>query len=259
VVRTPRRADPERRRLQQRDLGHTAPRRRGSLRLHGRAGCGRRAGGRTRSAERTLRLHPAAGGDRVRAAPGPRRLCRSGCRVGRSGAGQCARRRSSGGCRGTVERGTRNRRRTRMRLGRLGERGTEIPVLHAGGTVFDLRSITDDLDGAFFARGGTALVREAHGVGALAELPDAMSLRVGAPIARPGKVVCIGLTYRDHAAETGAELPPEPIVFLKDPMTPVGAYDEARIPRGSTKTDWEVELGVVIGSEVRYAASPEEA
>jgi 2-keto-4-pentenoate hydratase/2-oxohepta-3-ene-1,7-dioic acid hydratase in catechol pathway len=146
-----------------------------------------------------------------------------------------------------------------MRLGRLGERGTEIPVLHAGGTVFDLRSITDDLDGAFFARGGAALVREAHGVGALAELPDAMSLRVGAPIARPGKVVCIGLNYRDHAAETGADLPPEPIVFLKDPMTLVGAYDEVRIPRGSTKTDWEVELGVVIGSEVRYAASPEEA
>lgn len=146
-----------------------------------------------------------------------------------------------------------------MRLGRLGERGAEIPVLHAGGTVFDLRSITDDIDGAFFARGGVSLVREAHGIGALAELPDAMGMRVGAPIARPGKVVCIGLNYRDHAAETGADLPVEPIVFLKDPMTLIGPYDEVRIPRGSTKTDWEVELAVVIGSEVRYAASAEGA
>ncbi len=146
-----------------------------------------------------------------------------------------------------------------MRLGRLGGRGTEIPVLHAAGKVFDLRSITDDIDGAFFARGGIALAREAHGIGALAELTEAAALRVGAPVARPNKIVCIGLNYRDHAAETGAALPPEPIVFMKDPMTLVGPYDEVRIPRGSTKTDWEVELGVVIGSEVRYAASPEEA
>lgn len=146
-----------------------------------------------------------------------------------------------------------------MRLGRLGDRGAEIPVLHGDDEVFDLRSITDDLDGAFFARGGLALVREAHGIGALAVLPDAAKLRVGAPIARPNKIVCIGLNYRDHAAETGAALPPEPIVFMKDPMTLVGPYDDVRIPRGSTKTDWEVELGVVIGSEVRYASSPEEA
>lgn len=146
-----------------------------------------------------------------------------------------------------------------MRLGRLGARGAEIPVLHAGGTVFDLRSITDDIDGAFFARGGLALAREAHGIGALPALSEVSGMRVGAPIARPNKIVCIGLNYRDHAAETGAELPPEPIVFMKDPMTLVGPFDDVRIPRGSTKTDWEVELGVVIGSEVRYSASPEDA
>jgi 2-keto-4-pentenoate hydratase/2-oxohepta-3-ene-1,7-dioic acid hydratase in catechol pathway len=146
-----------------------------------------------------------------------------------------------------------------MRLGRLGARGAEIPVLHAGGKVFDLRSITDDIDGAFFARGGVALAREAHGIGALAELREAPGLRVGAPIARPNKIVCIGLNYRDHAAETGAALPPEPIVFMKDPMTLVGPFDDVRIPRGSRKTDWEVELGVVIGTELRYAASADEA
>lgn len=146
-----------------------------------------------------------------------------------------------------------------MRLGRLGDHGREIPVLHEGGKTFDLRSITDDIDGAFFVRGGLAIAREAHGIGALAELTEAIGLRVGAPIARPNKIICIGLNYRDHAAETGAALPPEPIVFMKDPMTLVGPYDDVRIPRGSTKTDWEVELGVVIGAEVRYAASPEEA
>ena len=77
-------------------------------------------------------------------------------------------------------------------------------------------------------------------------------LRVGAPIARPGKVVCIGLNYRDHAQETGAQPPSEPVVFMKDPATVVGPYDTVFIPRGSTKTDWEVELGVVIGAEARY-------
>lgn len=83
--------------------------------------------------------------------------------------------------------------------------------------------------------------------------------RWAAPIARPGKVVCIGLNYRDHAAETGAELPAEPVVFMKDPDTVVGPFDDVLIPRGSVKTDWEVELGVVIGQEARYLDSVEEA
>lgn len=146
-----------------------------------------------------------------------------------------------------------------MRLGRMGPLGSEIPVLHDRGEVFDLRSLTDDIDGGFFARGGLALVREAHGIGALATLPGADALRIGAPISRPNKIVCIGLNYRDHAAETDAEPPAEPIVFMKDPMTLVGPFDDVRIPRGSTKTDWEVELGVVIGSEARYVGSPEQA
>ncbi|UEJ81607.1 fumarylacetoacetate hydrolase family protein [Brachybacterium halotolerans subsp. kimchii] len=84
------------------------------------------------------------------------------------------------------------------------------------------------------------------------------TIRVGAPLA-PGKILCIGLNYRDHAAETNAEIPAEPIVFMKAPDTVVGPYDDVLIPRDSVKTDWEVELGAVIGSTLRYAASPEEA
>jgi len=83
--------------------------------------------------------------------------------------------------------------------------------------------------------------------------------RVGPPIARPGKVVCVGLNYRDHARETGADLPAEPILFMKAPSCVVGPYDDVLIPRGSLKTDWEVELGVVIGARARYLDSPQDA
>lgn len=78
-------------------------------------------------------------------------------------------------------------------------------------------------------------------------------------MARPGKVVCIGLNYLDHAAETGAAIPSRPVVFMKDPGTVVGPYDDVLIPRGSTRTDWEVELAVVIGRRARYLTGPEEA
>jgi 2-keto-4-pentenoate hydratase/2-oxohepta-3-ene-1,7-dioic acid hydratase in catechol pathway len=84
-------------------------------------------------------------------------------------------------------------------------------------------------------------------------------VRVGAPIARPHQILCIGLNYADHAKETGQEPPPEPIVFTKAPNTLVGPADELVIPRGSTKTDWEVELGVVVGRRCRYLADEAEA
>ena len=100
---------------------------------------------------------------------------------------------------------------------------------------------------------------EAIALGSLPIVEDGESLRVGAPIARPGKVVCVGLNYRDHARETGAEPPSEPVVFMKDPSTVVGPFDPVFIPRGSTKTDWEVELGVVIGAEARYLDDPDGA
>jgi 2-keto-4-pentenoate hydratase/2-oxohepta-3-ene-1,7-dioic acid hydratase in catechol pathway len=141
-------------------------------------------------------------------------------------------------------------------LARLGAAGHEVPVVRSAGRLLDARSVASDFDAAFFAGGGLDRVRDALG-----ELPefDGEGQRVGAPIARPGKIVCIGLNYRDHAEETGAALPAEPVVFMKDPTTMVGPFDDVLIPRGSTKTDWEVELGVVIGTTARYLASPDDA
>ncbi|PZG15054.1 2-hydroxyhepta-2,4-diene-1,7-dioate isomerase [Nonomuraea aridisoli] len=122
-----------------------------------------------------------------------------------------------------------------------------------------LRDIGEpEIDGAFLASGGVERVREALQRGAL-PVVDAEGLRIGAPIARPGKIVCIGLNYRDHAAESGAEVPAEPVVFMKASNTMVGPYDDVLIPKGSVKTDWEVELAVVIGKEARYLGSREEA
>jgi 2-keto-4-pentenoate hydratase/2-oxohepta-3-ene-1,7-dioic acid hydratase in catechol pathway len=147
-----------------------------------------------------------------------------------------------------------------MRLLRVGEPGAERPaVLDAAGIARDVSGIADDFGPAFFAGGGLARLAEAVGdPTARAALPAAAG-RTGPPIARPGKVVCIGLNYSDHAAETGAAIPERPVVFMKDPSTVVGPYDDVFIPRGSVKTDWEVELGVVIGARGRYLSSPEEA
>jgi 2-keto-4-pentenoate hydratase/2-oxohepta-3-ene-1,7-dioic acid hydratase in catechol pathway len=146
-----------------------------------------------------------------------------------------------------------------MKLLRVGEPGAERPaVLDSDGIARDLSGIAGDFDPAFFAGGGLVRVMAAAADPARAALP-ALDGRVGAPIARPGKVVCIGLNYSDHAAETGAAIPERPVVFMKDPSTVAGPYDDVRIPRGSVKTDWEVELGVVIGATARYLDSPEDA
>lgn len=147
-----------------------------------------------------------------------------------------------------------------MRFARLGPVGDEIPVAHdTDGRVYDLRPVTADVTGAFLADDPVARVRHAIDAGELEVLPDADTLRRGAPVARPGKVVCIGLNYRDHAAETGADIPTEPIVFMKDPMTVIGPDDQVLVPRNSTKTDWEIELAVVIGTTARYCDSEAEA
>lgn len=126
------------------------------------------------------------------------------------------------------------------------------------GRLLDLSSVTRDIDGAFLASGGIDRARAAVSAGELPEL-DRDGLRIGPPVARPGKVVCVGLNYRDHAAETGAAIPARPVVFMKDPGTVVGPYDEVLIPRGSVKTDWEVELAVVIGRRARYLDGPDAA
>jgi 2-keto-4-pentenoate hydratase/2-oxohepta-3-ene-1,7-dioic acid hydratase in catechol pathway len=146
-----------------------------------------------------------------------------------------------------------------MRLARLGEPGAEVPTVVVDGTYLDLRPITDDIGPAFLAGGGLRHVAAAVADGSLEPLAGAADLRVGAALARPGKIVCIGLNYRDHAAETGAAIPSEPVVFMKDPSTVIGPFDTVLIPRGSTRTDWEVELGVVVGTTARYLDSPEQA
>ncbi|MGC0420722.1 fumarylacetoacetate hydrolase family protein [Embleya sp. AB8] len=147
-----------------------------------------------------------------------------------------------------------------MKFLRVGAPGFERPaVLGPDGGVHDLSSLTGDLDGAFLAGDGIARTRAALAAGELPKTPKLPKpptpARIGAALARPGKVVCIGLNYRDHAEETGAELPAEPIVFMKDPGTVIGPHDEVLVPRDSVKTDWEIELAVVIGARARYLES----
>ena len=131
-----------------------------------------------------------------------------------------------------------------------------VPVAGTDRGWFDLRPLTADIDGPFFERVRPEVVLQAVDQGRLPLVGDTDALRVGSPVARPGKVVCIGLNYRDHAEETGVKPPAEPVVFLKDPATVVGPYDTVLIPRGSTKTDWEVELGVVIGARRATSRTP---
>jgi 2-keto-4-pentenoate hydratase/2-oxohepta-3-ene-1,7-dioic acid hydratase in catechol pathway len=146
-----------------------------------------------------------------------------------------------------------------MKLARLGPIGSERPVVIEGGVAYDIGVLTADIDGAFLEAGGVDAVRHALANGTLPELEGASELRIGAPIARPSAVLCIGMNYAAHAAESGSEPPTVPIMFLKTPNTVVGPDDEVEIPRGSVKTDWEVELGVVIGSRTSYLDSPDEA
>ncbi|MFE2429661.1 fumarylacetoacetate hydrolase family protein [Streptomyces sp. NPDC059373] len=146
-----------------------------------------------------------------------------------------------------------------MKLLRAGAAGAERPgLLDRDGVLRDLSALVTDIDGSLLADDAAlARIREAEADGTLPVL-DA-SVRVAPPLGRIGKIVCIGLNYHDHATETGAAIPAEPIIFMKAPDTVVGPEDTVLVPRGSEKTDWEVELAVVIGRELRYAASEDEA
>ena len=146
-----------------------------------------------------------------------------------------------------------------MKFARLGAPGSEIPVLVDGDRHLDLRPVTSDVNGDFLSSDFRARVQSALDAGALNELDGAAELRIGAPIARPSAVICIGQNYAAHARESGAEPPTVPIMFLKTPNTVVGPNDAVTIPRGSEKTDWEVELGIVIGERAAYLDSPEQA
>ena len=148
-----------------------------------------------------------------------------------------------------------------MYLMRIGAPGAEKPVARLDDdTYVDLSDVVRDFDEAFFGDGGIDRIRPV--VAERAARGDVSAFageRIGAPIARPHQILCIGLNYRDHAAETGLAVPDEPILFTKSPNTLIGPNDDVRIPRGSTKPDWEVELGVVIGRRTSYLDTVEEA
>jgi 2-keto-4-pentenoate hydratase/2-oxohepta-3-ene-1,7-dioic acid hydratase in catechol pathway len=139
---------------------------------------------------------------------------------------------------------------------RVGAPGAERPVvLDDQDQAF---ALDQDVDAAFLAGDGIARTRAALAAG---ELPatDIAGERVGPPIARPAAVICIGMNYAAHAAETGGTPPSAPVVFFKHPNTVVGPFDDVLVPRGAEKVDWEVELGVVIGRRARYLDSPADA
>lgn len=146
-----------------------------------------------------------------------------------------------------------------MKFARLGQPGSEIPVVLDGDRRLDLRPLTSDVDGRFLADDPVGRTAAAIAAGLLPELDGASDLRIGAPIVRPGAVICIGMNYAAHAAESGSAPPSVPVMFLKTPNTVVGPNDAVTIPRGSEKTDWEVELGIVIGERAAYLDSPADA
>jgi 2-keto-4-pentenoate hydratase/2-oxohepta-3-ene-1,7-dioic acid hydratase in catechol pathway len=137
-----------------------------------------------------------------------------------------------------------------MKLVRWGLNGEEKPGIWVDGKMLDLSAHIRDYDAAFFAGGGLqqlTAVLESH---SFPVLPA--NIRLGCPVANPSKIICVGLNYAKHAAETGAAVPTEPIIFLKATSAITGPYDAIHIPRNSTKTDWEVELAVVIGKRASY-------
>jgi 2-keto-4-pentenoate hydratase/2-oxohepta-3-ene-1,7-dioic acid hydratase in catechol pathway len=146
-----------------------------------------------------------------------------------------------------------------MKLVRFGPRNQEKPgLILEEGKRKDCSSLFADWNRDFFNGGGLEKLRAK--IAEIKKLPDVPeNVRWGSPVARPGKIIGIGLNYSDHAAESGMAIPAEPIVFLKGSNTACGPFDQIIIPRASQKTDWEVELGVVIGRDARYLESVEAA
>ena len=147
-----------------------------------------------------------------------------------------------------------------MKLIRFGKPGRELPgIVLDSGQRKDLATYFSDWDHDFFQNDGLTILAnliEEEGY-ALDNVPE--DERLGSPVARPGKVVCVGLNYKDHATESAMELPDEPVLFFKAPNTVVGPYDPIIIPPGSQKTDWEIELGVIIAKDACRLESAEDA
>ncbi|MFY8328329.1 fumarylacetoacetate hydrolase family protein [Pseudoalteromonas sp. ZZD1] len=139
-----------------------------------------------------------------------------------------------------------------MKLVRFGEVGKEKPgILDADNVLRDVSEHINDYDSAFFAEDGLAKLQKID----LATLPAvADNVRIAEPVAEVGKMICVGLNYADHAAESGMDVPPEPVLFFKATSSIVGPNDNVELPPKSEKSDWEVELGVVIGKEAKYVS-----
>lgn len=145
-----------------------------------------------------------------------------------------------------------------MKLMRRGERGYEIPLAEIDGTLYDASPL-GDFDGDFWAADGPGTLKRLVAEGRLTAVELADEVRHGSPVAGASSVICVGQNYAAHAAESGAAPPENPIVFFKTPNTIAGPNDTVTIAKGSQKTDWEVELGIVIGSTASYCESAEEA
>ncbi|WP_208249399.1 fumarylacetoacetate hydrolase family protein [Rhizobium sp. T1470] len=138
-----------------------------------------------------------------------------------------------------------------MKLMRVGELGHEKPaLLDSDGKIRDLSAHASDIGGDAISPEGLSKLKALDP----RSLPEVASGRIGACVAGTGKFICIGLNFSDHAAETGATVPPEPVIFMKATSAIAGPNDNVLIPRGSEKTDWEVELGVVIGKTAKYVS-----
>jgi 2-keto-4-pentenoate hydratase/2-oxohepta-3-ene-1,7-dioic acid hydratase in catechol pathway len=137
-----------------------------------------------------------------------------------------------------------------MKLVRWGLNGEEKPGIWVEGKMLDVSAQIRDYNAAFFAGGGLQQLTTALETYSFPVLPA--NIRLGCPVANPSKIICVGLNYAKHAVETGAAVPAEPIIFLKATSAITGPYDVIQIPRNSTKTDWEVELAVVIGKRASY-------
>ena len=147
-----------------------------------------------------------------------------------------------------------------MKLVRIGPQGSEVAAVLVDDGIITVDDIVGDFNERFFGSGGLSdLGRVVADRAAAGRAEPIAGRRLAAPIARPHQILCIGLNYSDHAAETGQAVPDEPILFTKSPNTLIGPDDHVQIPRGSTKTDWEVELGIVIGRRCLYLTSETEA
>lgn len=139
-----------------------------------------------------------------------------------------------------------------MKLIRFGKEGQEKTGIHLDGKNYDLSAFIKDYDESFFEQNGLEKLKGIVNEEKLPLINEGQ--RIGSPIARPSKILCIGLNYAKHAKETGAAIPTEPILFMKSTSSLTGPFDNIIIPKNSEKTDWEVELGVVIGKKASYVS-----